>query len=196
MVLFIFLTAFFALAFNLVEYGGAFLEPHLPSLQHRSFRIFRIFLVLVLTLVFLLWLRRKWWASPMARKMRADFAAGDALVHTVYVAEAMIVLEHEDEGQTVFVKTTEDETLVFHGQDLELFTKRGFPWQQFEIVEAPQSRFFLKLRRLAPAFNARKFAGPLPYAEAKEYGLFQSRWKPLDVPYDTILQRRAAQAQL
>ena len=193
MILFIIFAVALAIVGNLVLFTFSFLAAYAPIFQEKSVKLIAILLLMVL---FYVWLRRRLWASPLSRQMKADLAGGMATVHIVDVADSILVQEHEDEGPTVFVKTAESETLVFAGQQLDIYTKRGFPWSRFEIVEGPASGFFLGLRRLGPQLTPYIVPGPLSYAEAKQYSIFRGIWSRLDDSFEDIKKQRIQAANV
>jgi hypothetical protein len=192
MLLFIILTAAFAILGTLIRFLFSFLTEFVPVFQERLFKAIALTSLMVL---FCAWLRRRLWASPLSRHMKADLAGGIAKVHIVDVADSILVQEHEDEGPTVFIKTENSETLVFAGQELDIYTKRGFPWSRFEIVEGPASGFFLGLRRLGPPLTPLVVSGPVPRSEVKEYrDVFRRKWCRLQTSFDDVKKKRIQMA--
>ncbi len=188
MLLFIIFAAAFAILGILVRFLFSFLAELAPVFQEQPVKVIAVASFMAL---FYAWLRRRLWASPLSREMKADLAGGIAKVHTVDVADSILVQEHEDEGPTVFVKTEDSETLVFAGQELDIYTKRGFPWSRFEIVEGPASGFFLGLGRLGPPLTPLVVSGPVPWSEVKEYReVFRRKWCRLETPFDDIKKKR------
>ncbi len=188
MVLFIIFAAAFAILGSLVRFLFSFLAEVAPIFQERPVNVIAFACLMVL---FYAWLRRRLWASPFSRQMKADLAAGVATAHIVDAEDSILVQEHEDEGPTVFVKTRDSETLVFAGQELDIYTKRGFPWSRFEIVESPTSGFFLGLRRLGPPLTPLVVPGPIPWSEVKEYrDVFRRKWLRLDASFEDIKKKR------
>ena len=105
------------------------------------------------------------------RQTKADLLAGNAFCHLVEVEEAIEVKEQEDEGPGYFIKTKEGETLFIRGQFLERYVSRmRFPWMIFEIVETPNSKLFLGLRKLGEPVKPALIREPLSWDEARRFG--------------------------
>jgi hypothetical protein len=113
MLLFIIFAAAFAFLGAVVRFLFSFLAKFAPFCQEWPVKAIAVASLMVL---FYAWLRRRLWASPLSRQMKADLAGGMVNVHIVDVADSILVQEHENEGPTVFVKTGDSETFVFAGQ--------------------------------------------------------------------------------
>lgn len=134
------------------------------------------------------WLYRRaaaWTGGPTWRALLiADLRGGMAQVCTLRVVEARVFDELEDEGHVVLVRTDADETYVFVGQHLARAVARGFPWSQFDIREAPQSRLLLGLRRRGGPCPAVTLCPPVSHALERQLQVAQVRgWARLDVPF-------------
>jgi hypothetical protein len=121
--------------------------------------------------------------------VREDLAGGVAAVHTVRAVDAVEVEEGEDEGPAYFVLTEDGATLLFAGQYLAPYQRKGFPWKEFEILEAPRSKIFFGLvprgERLAP--SARR--PPFTWEEFKAFARGKREYAVLDVDFDGVKKK-------
>jgi hypothetical protein len=112
---------------------------------------------------------------------KADLLAGNAFCHLVQTEEAIEIKQQEDEGPGYFIKTKEGEVLFIRGQFLERYVSRmRFPWMSFEMVETPNSRFFLGLRKLGETLKPSFVREPLSYDEARSFGFKNFSVLPLN----------------
>lgn len=122
--------------------------------------------------------------------VRADIARGVTAAHRVVVVDAIEVEEQEDEGPAYFVLTADGKTMVFAGQYLEGYKRKGFPWKAFEILEAPESKVFFGLvpdgARLAPSLRR----GPLTWEEHKRFVAGSRNYAILDVAFEALKEGR------
>ena len=127
------------------------------------------------TALIALWLYRRsgrWTGGREFRDtIRRDLQGGVMARHRVVVAAALEAPEVEDEGPVVFVREEEGDILFFAGQELARQKMRGFPWREFEIIEAPESRLFCRLKPLSEAFPDVQTRSPLGYEERVELGI-------------------------
>ena len=130
---------------------------------------------------------RRWTGGRALRtRIRADLARGEAAVHRVAASEAIAVGAGEDEGPTIFLRTLDGETMVFAGQYLEPYVRRGFPWSAFEILEAPESKLFIDLVKAGDKLTPARRAQPLTWEEVKTYGVLEDRYRVLAVDFDAV----------
>jgi hypothetical protein len=126
--------------------------------------------------------------------VRQDLAGGVAAVHAVHAVDAVEVEEGEDEGPSYFVLTQDGSTLLFAGQYLAPYKRKGFPWKEFEILEAPRSKIFFGLvprgERLAP--SARR--PPFTWEEFKTFARGKREYAVLDVDFDALKKSGASGA--
>lgn len=149
-----------------------------------------------------------WWAVPVAvfaaglyrlsgrwtggrslrKKIRADLKRGDVAVRRIVALDAIEVEEGEDEGPTFFLLTDEGKTMVFAGQYLEPFVRRGFPWKAFDILEAPESRLFIGLAKAGDRLPPSSRRSPLTWQEAKAFGALYENYRVLDCEFASLKQ--------
>ena len=119
-------------------------------------------------------------------KVREDVKGGVAAVHAVRAVDAVEVEEGEDEGPAYFVLTDDGTTLLFAGQYLGPYQRKGFPWKEFEILEAPRSKIFFGLvprgERLAP--SARR--PPFSWEEFKTFAQGKREYAVLAVDFQAL----------
>lgn len=127
----------------------------------------------------------------LRRKIRADLANGVAAVHRVVAVDAIEVEQAEDEGPGYFILTSDGRTMLFAGQYLERDKGRGFPWKEFEIVEAAESEVFFGLKpcgeRLVPSL-VRK---PFTWEEQKKFSNAVRYYGFIDAPFADLSRRSA-----
>ena len=138
----------------------------------------------------------RWTGGPALRAaIRKDLAGGVAAVHHVVALEAVEVEEGEDEGPAYFIRTDDGRTLLFAGQYLGPYQRKGFPWKSFEILEAPESKIFFGLmargEKLAPA--ARR--APFTWYEYKEFARIKGNYAVVDVDFEALKAGRLARRQ-
>lgn len=145
----------------------------------------------VLGVVFYVIGRRGTGGQALRRRIRADLAKGVAGVHRVVAEDAIEVEQAEDEGPGYFILTSDGRTMLFAGQYLERDKGLGFPWKEFEIVEAPESKVFFGLKpcgeRLVPSL-VRK---PFTWEEYKKFSNAVRYYGVIDVPFGDLSKRSA-----
>lgn len=124
--------------------------------------------------------------SALRGKIRKDLEEGAAEVTTVRAIDAIVIEEREDEGPAIFIRT-DAATFLFAGQYLERSVRRGFPWTEFEIWEAPNSKVFFDLKRVGEKLRPTAFRGPLSRAEFELLG--DSRYRTVDIEFDQLLHK-------
>lgn len=137
--------------------------------------------------VWLYRLGRRWTGGPGFRAaVRADLARGVVAVHRVVAVDAVEVEEQEDEGPSFFVLENDGSTLLFVGQYLDAYRRKGFPWKTFEILEAPESKIFFGLSpqgdRLVPSLRR----PPLSWEEYKEFVAATRQYGVVDVDFEAL----------
>jgi hypothetical protein len=123
---------------------------------------------------------------------RTDLERGLAAAHRITAVDAIEVEEQEDEGPAYFLLTAAGETMLFTGQYLDRYKRKGFPWRDFEILEAPESRVFFGLvplgDRLAP--SARR--PPFTWDEYKRLCRAVKNYAVVDVDFEALKLGRIA----
>jgi hypothetical protein len=178
----LFLAAIGALAWVLRSVHAA-LARRVPWLSHDAWWV-----VPLAVLACALYLAASRWTGGRAfrSKVRVDLAQGVAAVRQIKVVEVIEVEEREDEGRAYFLRTEDGETILFAGQYLENYRRRGFPWRTFEIVEAPESRTFLDMvpngDHLEPSFRR----PPFTWEERKGLGGVNENYVFLDADFEAL----------
>lgn len=108
------------------------------------------------------WVSGRWTGGRAFRAaVRKDLAGGVAAAHQVVALDAIEVEEGEDEGPAYFILADDGATLLFAGQYLDAWKRKGFPWKSFEVLEAPASKVFFGLvpggEKLAPSLTRPPF---------------------------------------
>ena len=130
---------------------------------------------------------RRWTGGRALRaKIRSDWKRGVAAVHRIRAVDAIAIEEEEDEGPAIFLQTDDGRTLVFSGQYLEPYCRRGFPWTDFEVSESPEARIFLGIRhdgeRLVPSLRRRG----LTAEQTRRLRLLDGRYEVIDVDFSAL----------
>lgn len=138
----------------------------------------------------LYWIAGRWTGGRAFRAaVREDVASGMAAAHAVRAVDAVEVEEGEDEGPAYFVLTDQGTTLLFCGQYLAPYQRKGFPWKEFEILEAPRSKIFFGLvprgERLAP--SARR--PPFTWEEFKAFAQGKRGYAVVNVDFSAVKER-------
>ncbi|HET8645565.1 MAG TPA: hypothetical protein VFO85_08770 [Vicinamibacteria bacterium] len=118
--------------------------------------------------------------------VRKDLAGGVAAVHRIRAVDAVEVEEGEDEGPTYFLLTDDGRTMVFSGQYLARYRSKGFPWREFEVLEAPHSKLFFGLNGLGERLPPSLRRPPLSWEEYKRLVSGTKEYGVLDVSFDTL----------
>jgi hypothetical protein len=154
-----------------------------------------------------------WWAVPLfafavglyvvssrwtggrgfRRAVRADLNGGMARVRRITTIDAIEVAEQEDEGHSYFLLTDDGRTMLFAGQYLDRYRRRGFPWRAFDIIEAPASERFLDLVRAGDRLVPSVRRPPFTWAEVKRFGVLERYRVVDDVDFD-LLKRSAPES--
>ena len=173
-VLFVFASGFFAaLLRSLVEH----IHPGAPIMWWAG--------PTAALLLFLSLRSHRWTGGPeLRRQIKADLQNGVLQVHHVSVVEAIEIAEEEDEGPGYFLKTSDGRVLAFTGQYLDRLKLSGFPWKEFEIVEAPASKLCFSLKKTADSIAPSFIRAPLTSAE---YKLYSGRnYRELAVDFESL----------
>lgn len=133
--------------------------------------------------------RAKRWTggADLRRRVQRDLAEDEARVTRAAAVSAIGFAEHEDEGPAWVIECASGETLLFAGQYLDRLERRGFPWRQLAIVEAPHSGRFLGLEQLGEPLEAVQRRRPLTFEQARDLGSFERSWLLLDARGRAIL---------
>jgi len=120
------------------------------------------------------------------QQVKTDLAGGAVAVHRIDAVDAIEVEEHEDEGPSYFLRTTGGLTILFSGQYLDSYKRKGFPWKSFEMIEAPKSKVFFGLKELAdrlkPSFIRQPFTSDeLKQFRCKKYVILKNDFESLKV---------------
>ncbi len=118
--------------------------------------------------------------AELRRRVRRDLAEGEAAVTRVEAVSAIGFAEQEDEGPAWVVECAGGEMLLFAGQYLDRLERRGFPWREFAIVEAPYSGRFFGLEKLGEPLESVARREPLTYEQARDLGTFERSYVVLD----------------
>lgn len=131
----------------------------------------------------------RWTGGPEFRRLvKRDIAGGVAAVRRVSAVDAIEIEEAEDEGPSYFILTNQGLTLYIGFQELDRHKSRGFPWTEFEIVEAPNSGTFFSLRKTGGKLEPSAARRQLPWGELKQIG-FNKRYRILDVEFTKLKEQ-------
>jgi hypothetical protein len=163
----------------------------LPSVAHSHWWI----LPTVVMAIILLRRFKKWTGGAEFRDaVRRDIGRGELAITRVKAVDAIRVEEAEDEGPSYFILTDDGEVILFCGQYLDRLQRKGFPWEEFEISEAPESKVFFGLKKVGDKLEPSVTRQPFTYEEAKNYKTFDSDYKLLDVDFDKLKGELAEEA--
>jgi hypothetical protein len=121
-------------------------------------------------------------------RIRADLTRGEAAAKRVVAIEAIAIEEEEDEGPGYFLLTNDGKTMLFAGQYLEPFVRKGFPWTAFDILEAPESQMFFGLAAAGTRLKPSHTRGPLTWEESKAFGILNAKYVTLDRDFEGLTQ--------
>ena len=132
----------------------------------------------------------RWTGGPeFRRQVRRDVARGQLAVRHVEALDAVAFEEVEDCGPCYIVLTSDGRTLLFDGQYLEAYRRRGFPWTSFEIREAPESGVFFGLRKVGERLMPSARLPSLSFAERKALGTFNKSYQTVEVDFAELKGR-------
>ena len=136
----------------------------------------------------------RWTGGRALREaIRADLAGGTAVEHVVEVIDAVVFAEREDEGPVVFVRSIDEQTLVFVGQDLARSVAAGFPWRRFTIRETPHARRCFRLTADGPSVSPGILA-PLSSRAVERLELGRvARWAEVGVSLEEVREIAASE---
>jgi len=141
-------------------------------------------------LAWLLYRRSGRWTGgrEFRRKVAADLADGNARILKLEAVEAIEFEEHEDEGPTYAIRTADEQWVMFSGQDMLSHKRRGFPWTEFGVAEAPHSGLFFGLEKNGDPVPVARTLPPLAYETARDIGTFARTAVVLDKPGSVLLE--------
>ncbi len=119
-------------------------------------------------------------------KIRADLAGGVAAVHRVVALDAIEVEEQEDEGPAFYLLTDDGRTMLFAGQYLDAYRRKGFPWREFDVLEAPASKIFFGIKPEGEKLTPSARRPPFTWDEYKRYRAGMHNYGFLDVPFEEL----------
>jgi hypothetical protein len=132
----------------------------------------------------------RWTGGPEFRQqVRRDLARGQLAVRQVEAVDAVAFEEVEGCGPCYILLTRDGRTLLFDGQYLEAYRRRGFPWTCFEIREAPESGVFFGLRKAGERLKPSACVPSLSFAERKALGSFNKSCQTVEVDFATLKER-------
>ncbi|RZV39078.1 MAG: hypothetical protein EX272_01270 [Chromatiales bacterium] len=136
------------------------------------------------TAAFGYWLYRRagrWTGGPeLRRRVRRDIDQGEARVTVIEPVDITEFEELEDEGPSYVIRTAGDDWLLLSGQEMLRHKRRGFPWSQFGVVEAPSSGVFFGLRKTGDSVPVTRTLPPMAYDLARDLGTFERTFVVLD----------------
>lgn len=132
----------------------------------------------------------RWTGGPAFRgQVRRDLAGGRLAFRRIEAVDAVEFEEAGDSGPCFVILTSSGQTLLFDGQNLETYVRKGFPWTTFEIREAPESGVFFGLRRVGERLVPSACVPALSFAERKALGSFNRSYQVVDVDFPALKQR-------
>ena len=131
---------------------------------------------------YLLYRRAERWTGGAAfrKRVRQDIEQGEARLSVINPADVTEFEELEDEGPAYVIRTDENEWLLLSGQELVPHKRRGFPWSQFSIAEAPNSGVFFGLERMGDPIAVDRTLPSMSYELARDLGTFKRTFIVLD----------------
>jgi hypothetical protein len=117
--------------------------------------------------------------------VQEDIAGGVAAVRRVSAMDAIGVEEVKDSGPAYFILTREGRTLYVGFQELDRYKSRGFPWTEFEFVEAPHSGTFFSIKKVGEKLKPSQVRPFLGWDEMKGIRGFDinKRYQLLDLDF-------------
>jgi hypothetical protein len=91
------------------------------------------------------------------------------------------------------VLTDDGTTMLFAGQYLDAYKRKGFPWKTFEILEAPESKIFLGLVPVGEKLTPSATRPPFSWQEYKEIAHGKREWAVLQVDFASLKQAVTAE---
>lgn len=142
--------------------------------------------------VWLFHVARRWTGGREFREgVRKDIAGAVVAVRRISAVDAIEVQEAEDEGPAYFILTSDGQTLLVAFQELSRYRSRGFPWTEFELVEAPHSRTFFAIKKLGERLKPSSTRPPFTWEEVKAFG-FDKYYQVLDLEFSRLKDQMPA----
>ena len=160
-----------------------------PALTHPAWWIAPTLLIAAL-----LYRRSSRWTGgrTFREQVRRDLRRGELAIRRLEVTDAIEFEEVEDCGPCFVMLTSGGETLLFDGQYLESFKRRGFPWSSFEIHEAPESGVFFGLHGAGERLKPSTRLPAMSFGERKALGSFNKSYQVIDVNFAALKARANA----
>lgn len=134
----------------------------------------------------------RWTGGPAFRaQVRRDLGRGELAVRHVEAVDAVEFEEVEDCGPCYVLLARDGRTLLFDGQYLDSYKRKGFPWTSFEIREAPESGVFFGLHRVGERLAPSAHLPALSFEERKSWGSFNKPYQVVNIDFMALKQRSA-----
>jgi len=104
---------------------------------------------------------------------------------------AKIIVAHQ--GPAYFILTSDGRTLLVAFQDLSRYKSRGFPWTEFEIIEAPRSGIFFAIKKVGEKLKPSHTRPPFSWEEHKRLG-FNTYYQLLDLEFSKLKEQTIVDA--
>jgi hypothetical protein len=181
--LFVAFVGIVALAFRATFKAAASMSP---VLSHAAWWV-----VPTLLLSLLLYRRSSRWTggSAFRAQVRRDLDRGQLAIRQVEALDAVAFDEVEDCGPCYVLLASDGTTILFDGQYLDAYRRRGFPWTSFEIRETPESGVFFGLRRVGERLTPSAHLPALSFAERRALGSFNKRYQVIDIDFTALKER-------
>ena len=181
-VLFLAFAGIAALVFRATFRAAASMWPVLPQAAW------------VVPTLLLLWLvyrkSSRWTGGPAFRaQVRRDLDRGELAVRQVEAVDAVEFEEVGDCGPCYVLLTSDGRTLLFDGQYLDSYKRKGFPWTRFEIREAPESGVFFGLHKVGERLKPSAHVPAWSFEERKALGSFNKRYQVVNVDFIALKDR-------
>ncbi|MHC4215765.1 MAG: hypothetical protein ACYSWP_20650 [Planctomycetota bacterium] len=180
----LFLLATFVI-FKVFRYIYTLIERDYPALIEYQWMVPALICTICLYCI-----SKKWaFGRKELRKIDEDLKAGNARLITIEAIECIEVTEREDEGPGYIIKDKSQRTVVFAGQYLLDYERKGFPWTKIGILEAPKSKVFFGLKPLGEPLKPSFVREPLTREEIENIPDFYEEYKFIDIPFESFKVR-------
>ena len=180
----LFLLATFVI-FKVFRYIYTLIERNYPAFAEYQWMVPALICTICLYCI-----SKKWTGGRTERrKMEKDLKEGKALLIIIEAIECIEVTEQEDEGPGYIIKDKSERTVIFAGQYLLDYERKGFPWTKIGILEAPKSKVFFGLKQLGEPLKPSFVREHLTREEIENIPGPYGEYKFIDIPFENFKVR-------
>ena len=133
----------------------------------------------------------RWTGGPALRaSIRRDLARGEVAVHRIHAVDAVEIEEQGDSGPSFFVLEDTGTVYLFAGQYLDAPKRKGFPWTLIDVVEAPESKRFIRIESAGDPLAPSARHATVSWSQLGSAVSIPREWGVVDVDFEALKQGR------